>query len=218
MKAKSHLGLEKLSCASCLNSLKKKMREEKRAVQEICHAVWISQSNNNITRAEGKRRGIRGKKTRRWGKKENLYKISEPTAHNRSPDSAQLRLECVIRDRPDVTGTEHRFGSAKKGEKGYKGHSGQRWKMSTPEAEGFLQVVLTLNWAKSQWRREWRVSFDISVAYGGGVSSQMLSGQRGEWVSTARSGLQNHYRNQGGSDQGFLGPRSQSRKAESTDW
>lgn len=57
---------------------------------------------------------IRGKKTRRRRKKENVSKISEPTAHNHSPDSAQLRLECVIRDRPDVTGTEHRFGLAKK--------------------------------------------------------------------------------------------------------
>lgn len=113
--------------------------------------------------------GIRGKKTRRWGNK-----IGEPTAHNHSPDSAQLRLECVIRDRPDVRGTEHRFGLAKKGKKGYKGHSGQRWKMSTPEAEGFLQVVLTLNWAKSQWRRERRVSFDISVAYGGSELSDTV--------------------------------------------
>lgn len=48
--------------------------------------------------------GIRGRKTRRRRKKENVSKISEPTAHNHSPDSAQLRLECVIRDRPDVTG------------------------------------------------------------------------------------------------------------------
>lgn len=118
--------------------------------------------------------GIRGKKTRSRGKKENLYKISEPTAHNHSPDSAHLRLECVIRDRPDVTGTEHRFGLAKKGEKGYKGHSGQRWKTSTLEAEGFLQVVLTLNWVKSQWRRERRVSFDISVAYGGSERSDAV--------------------------------------------
>lgn len=76
--------------------------------------------------------------------------------------------------RPDVTGTEHRFGLAKKGKEGYKGHSGQRWKMSTPETEGFLQVVLTLNWAKSQWRRERRVSFHISVAYRGSELSDAV--------------------------------------------
>lgn len=32
---------------------------------------------------------------------------------------------------------------------------------SAAEAEGFLPVVLTLNWARSQWRQGWRVSFDM---------------------------------------------------------
>lgn len=51
-----------------------------------------------------------------------------------------------------------------KGGDGRRGWSGQRRRESTAEAEGFLPAVLTLNWARSQWRQARRVSFDISVA------------------------------------------------------
>lgn len=43
------------------------------------------------------------------------------------------------------------------------------------EADGFLPAVVTVNWVRRQWRRTWRVSFDVSAAKGK-VSPQTHSG------------------------------------------